>query len=156
MKQPREDITGTLLTDDLLSLEESAVAHRDALINMARLLWNAVLVGEPAPVVKEMLARIRSPRPGDLVVEHSVLYRRDPDTRMKGLGILIETRHEWATTDDEWAARLADPEELGLLEDEDRSTDEAWYVQYGPNPEDVCRWVDCEFFALPLDWRSRL
>lgn len=147
MKQPREDISGSPLSDDLLSLDERAIAHRDALISMAKLLHTACLVGNAAPVVTRMYDRMKEPRPGDLVVERtSAMYSRNPDDKLKGFGILIETRTEWASSDEEWAAQLA--EEAVLVED-DRSTVTAWYIQYGPAPVDVCRWTNCEFIALP-------
>jgi hypothetical protein len=32
--------------------------------------------------------------------------------------------------------------------------DHAWYVQYGNDPGDVCRWVNCDFLAIPTDPRE--
>lgn len=151
MKQPHEDVQGSPRADDLLSLDESAVTHRDALIAMARLFSRTCLVGNPAPVVRDIDTRINKPRPGDLVVEQSVMYTRDPAKRLKGLGILIETRDEWAVTDAEHAAEVAyQREEYGEVIDNERLTGTAWYVQYGPHPGDVCRWTDCSFVALPV------
>lgn len=145
MKQPHEDIKGSPLSDDLLSLDEKAVAHRDALIGMARLLHKACLVGDAAPVVVRIYDRLTKPQPGDLVVGMSAMYSRDGDHRLKGLGILLEKRVEWMETDEEWAELVADEE----ADTDERFTDEAWYIQYGPNAEDVCRWTDCMFIALP-------
>lgn len=151
LKQPREDVAnGTNRDDLLLSLDESAAPHRNALIGMARLLYKTTLVGNPAPLVEDIHKRISSPRPGDLVVELSVLYTRDPDKRLKGLGILLERRTEWHHTDEAWAATVA---EGAVHPDDERFTDEAWYVQYGPSAEDICRWTDCTFITLPYDYR---
>jgi hypothetical protein len=149
MKQPREGITGTDRSgDDLLSLDLRAVAHRDALIAVVRHLRTAVGVGNPAPVVERMSARMRSPQPGDLVIEPTMSGPRcDLDTRIKALGYLIEKRVEWWDTDEEWEQIKA---QENLAGDEERQTDVAWYVQYGPSPEDVCRWVNCEFIAVPI------
>lgn len=152
LKQPREDIAnGTNRDDDLLSLDDTAVAHRDALIGMARLLYNATMVGNPAPITADVYKRVSEPQPGDLVVEAGVLYTRDQDKRLKGLGVLLEKRTEWWHTDKEWADLLA---EEAYEPDDDRPTDEAWYVQYGTKAEDVCRWTDCKFIALPYDYRA--
>ncbi|HWB34526.1 MAG TPA: hypothetical protein VHA75_00725 [Rugosimonospora sp.] len=151
MKQPHEDIRGASRSDYLLSLDEQAVAHRDALIAMAKHLKSACLVGNPAPVVQRMYERITHPQPGDLVVEATTLYRADPDTRIKSLGILVEHREEWWTTDEQWEA---DKAEDGTLTEDDRLTDHAWYVQYGPDPEDICRWVNCDFIVLPIEQRT--
>lgn len=151
LKQPREDIaSGTDRDDDLLSLEDSGVAHRDALIGMARLLYKTTLVGNPAPIVEDIYKRLSAPQPGDLVVELSVLYTRDPAKRLKGLGILLEKRTEWRDTDEDWAALVG---EGAVYPDDERFTDEAWYVQYGPSAEDVCRWTNCTFIAVPHDYR---
>lgn len=153
LKQPREDVKpGADRDDDLLSLEDSAVPHRDALIGMARLLQRATRVGSPAPITEDIYKRLSAPQPGDLVVESSVLYTRDPDKRLKGLGILLEKRAEWWHSDQEWADLLA---EEAYGPDDDRPQDEAWYVQYGPSAEDVCRWTNCSFIALPWDWSPR-
>lgn len=151
MKQPHEDIIGIDRTgDDLLSLDMRAVAHRQALTAMARHLMDAVSVGNPAPVVRRMSERIRSPQVGDFVLEWMVgLSRRsDLDTRIKAHGYLVEKRQEWWTTDEEWEQRKA---EEGWEDDEERSTDVAWYVQYGPDPVDVCRWTNCSFIMVPID-----
>jgi hypothetical protein len=144
MKQPHEDIIGTDRgDDDLLSLDMRAVAHRDALIAVVQHLWTATMVGNPAPVVERMSARMRSPQPGDLVIEPAMSRpRRDLDTRIKALGYLIEKRTEWWNTDEEWEVE----EGYG----DERPTDEAWYVQYGPDPADVCRWVNCKFITVPI------
>jgi hypothetical protein len=74
--------------------------------------------------------------------------RGDLDTRLKAFGILIEHRNEWWETDEEWEALKV---EDGGLEDDDRRVDHAWYVQYGNDPGDVCRWVNCDFLAIPTD-----
>jgi hypothetical protein len=149
LKQPREGIVGVERDDFLLSLDEKAVPHRDALIAMARHLQTASLVGNPAPVVQRIYERIKNPQAGDLVVEWSMSVRaRDLDTRMKAFGVLIEHRNEWWETDDEWQALKA---EDGFLTDEERMVDHAWYVQYGNDPGDVYRWVNCDFLAIPTD-----
>lgn len=147
--QPREDIVGTDRTeDDLLSLDDKAIARRLMMMGTARALHSAVLVGNPAPKVAEMYARMTDPRPGDLVAEVTSFFRtRDIDTKIKGFGILIDHREEWASTDEEWAATIAEDPDLNA--DEDRFHDHAWYIQYGPAAEDVCRWVNCEFIAVP-------
>lgn len=152
LKQPREGIVGVRRDDYLLSLDDKAVAHRDALIAMAWHLKTASLVGNPAPVVQRIYERINHPQPGDLVVEWAMSRpARDADTRLKAFGFLIEHRNEWWETDAEWAALKA---EDGGLDDEDRRVDHAWYVQYGNEPEAICRWVNCDFLAIPTDPRE--
>lgn len=148
LKQPREGVIGVQRDDFLLSLDERAIAHRDALIAMARHLQTASLVGNPAPVVRRIYERIKNPQPGDLVVEWSMGVRGDTETRFKAFGILIEHRNEWWETDAEWEALKA--EDGGLTED-DRMVDRAWYIQYGNDPEAICRWVNCDFLAIPTD-----
>jgi hypothetical protein len=169
--QPREGITGTPRdSDDLLSLDEKAVPRRFLMAGMAACIRTACLVGSPAPVVARMWQRMKDPQPGDLVVETSTIYRNDEDTRIKAFGILIAHRVEWDQTDEEWAGvieeeRAAHEEFLrgpyshpgdGPFDPSrcERLTDHAWYVQYGPQPADVCRWVNCEFMAIPSDPRE--
>jgi hypothetical protein len=150
MKQPHEDIAGTDRTgNDLLSLEPSAQAHRDALIALTRHLHTATLVGNPAPVVQRMCERIYSPQPGDLVVESSAgMHSADPKRRATALGYLVEKRREWWHTDEEWEQYKT---EDGFVTDDDRMVDTAWYIQYGPNPGDIFRWVNCSFLVVPVD-----
>lgn len=159
--QPHEGITGTDRPGWLLSLDEEAVPFRNAIIALARHLQSAVLVGNPAPVVRRMNDRMRHPEIGDLVVTNMALMTRDLDTRLKGLGVLLSPgypgRREWFETDKEWAAFCAreaaastDPETLALIiSDENRTTDTAFYVQYGPDAGDRCRWVNDTCMMVP-------
>jgi len=152
--QPFEGIRGTEHGSWLLSLDERAIAHREFLIEMAHHLSTATLVGNPAPVVRRMNERLRLPRIGDLVVTTEVMHgRRDPDDRLKGFGIFLAGRKEWCETDAEWAAYKASVHEetASTLPDEDRMTDDVFYIQYGPDPGDICRWHNSEAVVLPVD-----
>lgn len=171
LPQPREGIAGTERhADDLLSLDEAAIPRRFLMAGMARCLRDAVLVGNRAPVVTRMWERMSRPVPGDLVLEVSSFGRR---ACVEGMGILLAHRQEWWQTDAEWAAELeqerAAHEEFlrGPYSQPDdgpfdpvsheRLTDHAWYVQYGPEPADVCRWVNCEFMTVlgsPADYAA--
>jgi hypothetical protein len=139
--QPYEGISGTVCGDGLLDLDDKAIAFRRRMITVAGALRDAVTVGNPAPKVAKLDARMRDPEVGDLVMEAGTPYSRDPDRQIRGFGILLAHRDEWMTTDQEWAAEAS--------EDDERFHDHAWYVQYGPAAEDVCRWTDCEFIAVP-------
>jgi hypothetical protein len=150
--QPFEGIHGTdyLSGHWLLSLDERAVPHREALIAMAHHLRTATLVGNPAPVTRRICDRLRQPEPGDLVVTTEVMHgRRDPDDRLKGLGVFLAGRKEWAETDAQWEAYKAGNEDW--VTDEDRWTDTVFYIQYGPDPGDICRWHNSEAVVLPVD-----
>src|ERR1700733_9432221 len=165
--QPHEGITGTDRSDDLLSLEDEAVPRRLAFNGLADLLYRACLVGHPAPVVARMWERIKQPQPGDLVIERSSRYRRDVDTQIKRLGVLLEHRTEWWQSDEEWAADVeqqrvhheeflrSDYAQPGDADEpfkpDERMTDHVWYVQYGPKAGDICRWGNCEFYLVPTD-----
>lgn len=146
--QPHEGIVGVDRSGDwLLSLDENATAHRDAILVVSHHLYRACLVGNPAPNVERMYGRITHPEPGDLVFVQDGAPSRDVATRTKALGFLIAHRQEWWETDAEWAATKAKHE----VPDADRMTDHAWYVQYGPNPISVCRWTNCTLIVVPLD-----
>lgn len=144
---PREGITGTERTDWLLELDTDAIPHRDALGAMAYHLIRASLVGNPAPITKKIYNRVSSPQVGDLVVEQSVMYRGGEDDRLKGFGILLAHREEWAETDEQYATWVA--EEPYWSSVQERSVVDAWYIQYGNAPVDVCRWTNSDFYAIP-------
>ena len=147
-KQRGEDVTGTDHTDSgLLALGEPARAHRDALMALAQLLRQAVLVGDPAPIVERIRDRMRTPLPGDLVVETSLPWTIEDERRETRLGILLERRVEWMHTDEEWDALAA---EAGYDEGDARPTEMATYVQFGPSSTHVFRWHNAEFMTLPI------
>jgi hypothetical protein len=122
-----------------------------AFVVMTTHLVHATLGSTPGTSGRDLYKRVYNPQVGDLVVEQSTAGRsfyKGPDEGVawcKGFGVLIEHREEWWLTDEEWAhAQLED-------EYEHRRTDYAWYVQFGPDPTDICRWVNCEFWAVPID-----
>jgi hypothetical protein len=152
LPQPHEGITGISRDDWLLSLDERAVAHREALIIMARHLSTATLVGQPAPVVRRMSRRMADPRAGDLAVTTEVLYGRQvAGDRIKGFGILLAHRQEWGEPDTSWAATCL--REGWNPVTEERYAETACYLQYGCRASDVCRWVNSLPVALPA-WIS--
>lgn len=146
-----EGITGRPLDPDgLLSLDMRAVPGREAVAALAKHLMTACMVGRPAPIVAAMGQRLRTPAPGDLVIERGrgMSRRSDLDTRIKALGYLIEHRDEWYDSAADWRAfELEDPDNAT---EDNRSRDHAWYIQYGPDPADVCRWTNCDFLMVPI------
>lgn len=127
--------------DPLLSLEDDAQHVRRALLTMARHLWSTTLWAHSAPLGVEQFDRMRAPRPGDYVAEHSAAFRaaagHDTGRWYHGFGVLIEARRESAP---------------GVV---DAAGGEVFYVQYGPAAEDVVRWENAEMLAIPLagvDW----
>jgi hypothetical protein len=167
--QPLEGVTGddAIWARALLSLDEDAVPFRNALLAMTRHLGSATLVGDPAPVVRRMGDRMRNPLPGDLVASSFALMSRDADTRLKGLGVLLcAERREWAETDAQWEAWCAteraaacenysgpEAEEMAAYTtgDDNRATDSAYYIQYGPGARDICRWHNDNCVMVPVD-----
>lgn len=156
-QEPHEGVIGAVRDDDLLERTDAALARRRIMIVMAKALHDALLVGNPAPRVKRMYERFGrdNAQPGDLVVEATTLYGGDHDPR--GFGILVEQREEWASTIDQYNAAIEEDrrEHVKYHGNDDefevwpRGTDTAWYVQYGPQPGDVCRWTNCSFVAVP-------
>jgi len=109
--------------------------------------WSLTGYGQ-APIGRALAERRHDPRPGDLVVIPDALSRRatstdDKSTQLMGLGYLVEGRYEPAVTEEIWA-------EYGESDwGGECPREKAWYVQYGPNPEDVCRWENASCQAVP-------
>lgn len=141
--QPHENVVGTDHSDtDLLFLTDEALSRRQMMMGQALLLHSACLVGHRAPVVERMWERITHPEIGDLVMATDHRTREH-----KAFGYLVAERKEWWTTDEEWEKIVAeDPDYYG-----DRSIDYAYYIQYGPQPVDVCRWTNCTVIMVPTD-----
>ena len=64
LPQPFEGIGGTERQSFLLSLEDEATEHREALMRMAKHLRNACLVGNQAPIVTRIWGSISERRTG--------------------------------------------------------------------------------------------
>lgn len=119
-------LTGTDRREPWLSLDDYAQHTRRLIARLAAEVWDCVLVGHAAPKVQRRFQRMSDPQVGDLVVELSALHHDDP-SRYQGIGYLLGIRYE--------------------------AGGDAWYVQYGPSPEDVCRWTNAEFIAVDLGMR---
>lgn len=68
--------------------------------------------------------RCAVPRPGEFAIETtSAIW--EAGEWWRGMGILVARRHE--------------------------EREDVWYIQYGPGPDDICQWADCNFVAVPED-----
>lgn len=151
--QPHEGVSGVDRTrDDLLSLEKAALARRVIMIDMAEKIYRLTLWAPHTPERAAEFSRMKNPRMGDLVMEVTIMRAfRDIETRASGFGILLGERTEWSSTDEQWNAYVAESAAEGLaLTEEDRVTETAWYVQYGPAAGDICRWANADFIAVPV------
>lgn len=139
--QPREGISGALRpADDPLMTGLGSVLVAD----LTAQLYKASHSGS-SPHLSELFHRMSAPEVGDRVVVRDSI-RSDPETRFQGVGYLVAARVEWATSERQW---LEEKARYGLF-DADRVVErEVWYVQYGPDPYDVCRWVNCTVLAIP-------
>jgi hypothetical protein len=119
----------------------------DGLMRLAEVtaynLYLATLVGSPAPRVRDLGERMRSPRPGDLVLETSTVYREgDHYESLIGcrLGRLLRRPRENVYTDAEWV-------EQGGKPDEPIPTEQVWYIELADGRE--YKWVNADFIAIP-------
>lgn len=90
-------------------------------------LRSACLVGDQAPVVKEMWKRMENPQIGDIVLETGTVWKADWPER--ALGRLV--------------AKEKDP-----------AGGHYWFVDplyYHPRGESTTRWENCSFMALPIN-----
>jgi len=139
--EPHEGVRGVARDSDPI-LE--SVAASKLVANLGRHLYSATLVGNQAPKVTRLDARMHAPEVGDVIVVLDATYSSDPDTIWKSVGYLVARREEWATTREVWdQEKLEDPDANRWVEHE------AWYIQYGPAPEDICRWTNCSVIAVP-------
>lgn len=142
----REGVQGIDRADSAVNLDDTTLM---LVLGIAKLLRSSVLVGRQAPIVERIWARMEKPQIGDLVVEYTALSPRERpiEDRYRGFGYLLARRTEWADSAAEWAQFERD--EPDNATEDNRATNEAWYVQYGPKAADVCRWTNCDFIALP-------
>lgn len=103
-----------------------ALDVESTIAQLARDLQTTVLVGNPAPVVKEMDERMRVPHPGDLVWERT--------TRPGRVGILDAIEQEPVASEEDWDGDLPIPKET------------VYYV-HNLNGE-IERWVNADFLSL--------
>jgi hypothetical protein len=156
--QPYENVRGVDRTrDDLLSLEDGALGRRAVILTLAYQLWLATLRGSHTEEGRAAYDRMDKPRMGDLVAEmgtarHPLLGTLEQqNSTVEGFGIFLGEREEWTCSHEEWRieverVRGEEGTEYTLA---DRATMKAMYVQYGPSPRDICRWVNCSVIALP-------
>lgn len=119
----RDRPQGRLRTEPWLSLEDDEQQTRHLIARLAHETWQAVLVGNQAPNVKARYQRMSNPRVDDLVVERSAWLQKSRatvDYVTKAVGYLVAM------------------------------TDAACYVQYGPEPADICRWQNADFVAIDV------
>lgn len=159
--QPHSGIQGKSLGEGhLLSLDDESVARRMEVLHRTWQRWRDILHGR-LPDRDALFNCMYDPQIGDLVVEITTGSRRSGEDLVQASGILLVSgRKEWASSDEQWAQAVAEEkaahEKAGIPFDADRFagerfTDTAHYIQYGPDPQDVCRWVNCKFIAIPED-----
>lgn len=150
--QPWQRVKGTVRdTDDLLSLDDTAMPRRRMMVLLAVNLWQATLAGQLTPDAMRMGRRIRDPKPGDLVCEVTAAAR--PGGERRGFGILLDRRREWLPLEAEYSLEMGgEPDELSG--DGGQGAEDAWYVQYGPRPDHVARWDNASFITVLADDRA--
>lgn len=141
--QPHEGITGTARTEPWLGLTDELIPVRQQIIITAAHLYETCIAGGSAPYVRDRFTRMIRPRIGDLVIEQSSFRGYDPH---HGFGYLVAVQEEWICSDEDWATLLAEED---ALTDAHRANDTATYIQHGPAPADLTRWLNAGFIAVP-------
>lgn len=149
-----ERLHGTDRTGDpLLSLDEAFLPFR--VLVMSSQWYATYLFGMAgAPIGVAWQKRYREPKPDDLcfAVDHAISLRADPDTQMKSFGYYLGEQREPIYDDDTWE-QVKDQyrEDHQTIEQVVRPTELVFYIQYGPKPDDVCRWenAQCQVIATP-------
>ena len=123
--------------DPLLSLDDATDPFR-TLIARSQWYFNFVTGMPHAPIHKRWSERMYNPRSGDLVyVPDRILggpRGGDLKTRMQSFGYYVLGRMEPAYSAEDWE-QVKDEYDGAPC-----PTEDVFYVQYGPSPEDVCRW----------------
>lgn len=131
--------------DPLLNLDEAFLPFR-ALVMSSQ--WYATYLFGMAgsPIGEHWQRRYRQPRPGELcfATDYAINTRADADTLMKSFGYFLGEQQEPIYDEATW--------EQVQSQYEDRTecpTERVFYIQYGPKPEDVCRWenASCQVIA---------
>lgn len=154
-------------SDDPLMIGDQATV--DMLVQVAYNAWRQMgSTHNAAPCAQAPADRIIHPQPDDPVyVPDSIRRSATDDTRRKGVGYLVVERTEWFHTDEDWPAvgegedpdhkwaspfgEWTDGEPLAWnpLTHPKRPTERVFYVQYGPEPVDICRWENASCYAMP-------
>ncbi len=113
--------TGVPRSDPFLTLDDTGLALREAAIARTNELRRQANDESDWAAI----GRFHGPQVGDLVLELTrASWSRDPKLRSMGFGYLIGVS---------------------------TGRDETHYVQYGPNPDDVCEWQNCMFIRVPAE-----
>jgi hypothetical protein len=132
----------------------AVMTEAQRLIAAGRLLRATTLVGNPARSVERLDARMRNPRPGDIVWETSTSLRslRDAAWAERAVGWYVTqgqspwvSREEWEGGDCEWREDPGQPYE-------ECPTRLVWVIRPWGNPDGEFTWENAELLALPLDW----
>ena len=126
------------------ALESELVGVRDAgTLRLIEVLayqnYRSTLVGNPAPVVKQLGDRMRDVRVGDLALEVTTIYH--PDRLGERLGRLVRIAEEPVFTPEQWAD--------GGGENEPIPTHTVWYLRLPDGRE--YGWYNASFIAVPTD-----
>lgn len=145
-----ERLRGTDRTGDpLLTLDEAFLPFR-SLVMISQWYATYMMGMAGSPIGQRWQSRYRKPVPGDLcyAIDHALYAPTDPrfnaDTVMKSFGYFLGEQQEpiyddatWAEVQDQYDGR------------KDCPTERIFYIQYGPKPDDVCRWenASCQVIA---------
>jgi hypothetical protein len=160
LPEPHEGVTGMDYTQDsLLDIDETGLTWRQDGMERFYRLWQSSLNAERWG---DIGTRMDSPAVGDIVMEVTSFFLLSKESyRRQAFGILRDVRTEWECTAGEWTAAMGEETAAAEAEGRDfrpheRRTVKSWYVQYGPSAEDICRWGNCKFIALPPKLRHVL
>ena len=141
--EPHEGITSTRRDGQPLVTK----AGQQVAITVMPMLWSAALVGNQAPRVVELYKAMQEPKAGDGVVVLDFAYRPEFDERTVGY-LVAHREREWGTSAEQWEKDCA---EDSFLTEEDRWVEQdVYYIQYGPNPLDICRWTNCKVLSITV------
>lgn len=144
------------MSEQASPLDQTGMLRQLAILGYS--IYTTTMVGDPAPFVRRLAERMRAPRPGDLVLETSTVFRLDRgDWDSAALGYFLREADEPACTREEWDAEQAEeaawcaehhPGEPFEPEPYEPRIERVQYLQRLDDGGEF-RWHNAEFIALP-------
>lgn len=146
---------GTDRSDDPLIALDLDIRIVDA-IKLISYTWATNIGTQDSPIGRAMIERINEPHVGDLVLVADTARLgpygiKSEESRRMGWGYFLGQFREPIYTDARWADVTDAEDGISLAQQYGgvMPMERVFYIQYGPSPEDVCRWGNASLMGVP-------